>query len=53
MYPPTSVSVFYSVCLVRGDGGSYHQGFIPGTNLYRRVRITRVLFLELVSIGIG
>ena len=53
MYLPTSVSVFYSVCLVRWDGGSYHQGFIPGTSLYRRVRITRVLFLELVSIGIG
>ena len=39
--------------LVLVDGGLYHQGVIPGTSLYMRVCITSVLFLELVSIGIG
>ena len=39
--------------LVLVDGGLYHQGFGPGTSLYMRFCITSVLFLELVSIGIG
>ena len=39
--------------LVLVDGGLYHQGFGPGTSLYMRFCITSVLFLELVSIGVG
>ena len=42
-----------SFFLVLVDGGLYHQGFGPGTSLYMRFCITRFLFLELVSIGIG